>query len=298
MLKLFQSKNKKVTSVQDFSITAFEQPIQEVYEQIQAVFKRKFLQVQELCIRYVMANLDKRMYINFGMGNGKTLLCTALAILLATRTNSPVYIFTKGAYLAYRDHLKFSKLIKECGIPIAALNEPISSGISFINEKSLQYINQSRPDSLSKSYLIDDEYDKDLFGDGSKGLNLKLKALSLPIAVIAFTGSRLSDPERRLLKQELEIVEVAFPQLSELETVRVVHHQDLIVGSNLADCIIEKITEVCIDVPVIVVGQKNEMDMLEKKLSKMQEPKPVCYNLAKMMSGSKPKLALVHNIIE
>ena len=59
------------------------------------------------------------------MGNGKTLLCTALAILIVHKTKCPVYIFTKGSYLPYRDHLKFNKLIKECGIPIAALHEPI-----------------------------------------------------------------------------------------------------------------------------------------------------------------------------
>jgi len=39
------------------------------------------------------------MYINFGMGNGKTLLCAALAIMLAIKTNKPVYIFSKGTYL-------------------------------------------------------------------------------------------------------------------------------------------------------------------------------------------------------
>jgi len=53
--------------------------------------------------------------------------------------------------------------------------------------------------------LIDDEYDKYLFGEGCQGLNLKIKTLSLPIAVIAFSGSTLSDTEHRLLNEVLEV---------------------------------------------------------------------------------------------
>jgi preprotein translocase subunit SecA len=57
-----------------------------------------------------------RLFLNFGIGNGKTLLCTSLAIILGLRAEKPVIILGKQEYLPYRDHKKFKEMIKECGL--------------------------------------------------------------------------------------------------------------------------------------------------------------------------------------
>ncbi len=45
------------------------------------------------------------------MGNGKTLLCVAIAIIFAKLRNIPVFIVGKNAHLVLRDSKKFEPLI-------------------------------------------------------------------------------------------------------------------------------------------------------------------------------------------
>ena len=45
------------------------------------------------------------------MGNGKTLLCVAIAIIIAKLRNIPVFIIGKNAHLVLRDSKKFEQLI-------------------------------------------------------------------------------------------------------------------------------------------------------------------------------------------
>ena len=47
------------------------------------------------------------MLANFGIGNGKTLICAALAAFYALTENNPVIILGKSEHLVLRDEKNF-----------------------------------------------------------------------------------------------------------------------------------------------------------------------------------------------
>jgi preprotein translocase subunit SecA len=49
--------------------------------------------------------------MNIGIGNGKTLLCTSIAIIIALKFNKPVFVVSKNEHLILRDYKKYEDLI-------------------------------------------------------------------------------------------------------------------------------------------------------------------------------------------
>ena len=92
--------------------------------------------------------------------------------------------------------------------------------------------------------------------------------------------------------------EVRFPRINELEVSKVVHLPDLTIAGALSIAVIGKVQEFCATVPVIVIGHKNDMSAIEKEFNKNKDTLPVCYNLARMIGGKKPKLQIIHTTIE
>jgi hypothetical protein len=56
-----------------------------------------------MCINYLIYNDSRYNFINFGIGNGKTLLCVIIAILWSIHKKENVFIISKFDHLAIRD---------------------------------------------------------------------------------------------------------------------------------------------------------------------------------------------------
>lgn len=91
----------------------------------------KLYSSQILCINYIIDNVKLNHLINFGIGNGKTLLCISLAILLAKTNNHSVFVVSKNEHLVQRDFVKYEKIIKGLGLS-ANLN-------GFANDKGIYF---------------------------------------------------------------------------------------------------------------------------------------------------------------
>jgi hypothetical protein len=84
--------------------------------EIQDLLKFSFHYVQKLCLGYLSYNNDKRQFIQFGIGNGKTLLCFALGINFAKSTGASVFIIGKNEHLVLRDQKKYEGIIAKFGL--------------------------------------------------------------------------------------------------------------------------------------------------------------------------------------
>jgi len=121
-----------------------------------------------LCLNYILENIETNHFIQFGIGNGKTLLSTTLAILLATKMNLSVFIISKNEHLVQRDIKKYEKLILVMQLN-ANLNQISKQlGIYFytFNQVKSQMKQAKFMQQWQKSFVIVDEYDWILL-DGS-----------------------------------------------------------------------------------------------------------------------------------
>ena len=71
---------------------------------------------QLLCLNFLIGNLHSNNLICFGIGNGKTLLCTALAIVIAKQLQKSVFIVSKNEHLVSRDQKHFEKVVTKMGL--------------------------------------------------------------------------------------------------------------------------------------------------------------------------------------
>ena len=102
-----------------------------------------------------------RLFINFGIGNGKTLIATILGILLANKYKEPVVILSKYDHLVLRDQKKYSKLISSFGLATNINNITQKEGVYFYSEKNIVKLADSCKISCpwSSLIMIVDEYD-------------------------------------------------------------------------------------------------------------------------------------------
>jgi preprotein translocase subunit SecA len=85
-------------------------------ESLQQVLGFKLYSSQVLCINYLMSNPLVNHLVHFGIGNGKTLLCISLAVLLANKLAQSVFIVSKNEHLVQRDFKKYQRLIKSMNL--------------------------------------------------------------------------------------------------------------------------------------------------------------------------------------
>ena len=60
--------------------------------------------------------MDTNHFIEFGIGNGKTLLSIALAIIIARDYRKSVFIVGKNEHLVQRDIKKYEDIIRKMGL--------------------------------------------------------------------------------------------------------------------------------------------------------------------------------------
>jgi preprotein translocase subunit SecA len=114
-----------------------------------------------MCISYVLQHLDERcQFLNFGIGNGKSLLCTSIAIILRKIQPNNVIILNSSEYLTYRDYHKFKDCIDNCGLR-CSLNAPEARSITYMDEKNFKLLLKGKKQNFeaSKAIIIMDEYD-------------------------------------------------------------------------------------------------------------------------------------------
>lgn len=80
--------------------------------------------------------------MNFGIGNGKSLICSTLAIILKRVSNRSIIILNKSDYLTYRDYLKFKACIEECDLH-CSYNKYASNSIVYMDEKNLKLLKKT-----------------------------------------------------------------------------------------------------------------------------------------------------------
>jgi preprotein translocase subunit SecA len=85
-----------------------------------------------------MGNLKDNCFISFGMGNGKTLLCVAIAIIFAKLRGVPVFIIGKNAHLVLRDSKKFEQLILSMGLKTNTNQYSREPGVYYYTQKDLE----------------------------------------------------------------------------------------------------------------------------------------------------------------
>ena len=136
--------------------------------------------------------MDQRcQFLNFGIGNEKSLLCTTIAIILKTVNPNTVIILNKNEYLNYRDYSKFKDCIEECNLLPSYLKfEPNS--IVYADERSFKVLKkESQKDTNPhKSILIIDEYDQYFFDSkSSKSMLNSLMDVNLFSMIIGISGT-------------------------------------------------------------------------------------------------------------
>ena len=107
---------------------------------------------------------DRAVFLNFGIGNGKSLLCSTLAIILKKIQNKNVIILNKSDYLTYRDYQKFKNCIDSCDLRCSR-NSIEKNSIAYLDEKHFKLLcnGKLKGGSVEDSILILDEYDHFLF---------------------------------------------------------------------------------------------------------------------------------------
>lgn len=195
LVQRFKHLNAENSNVQAFDMSPYNETTGHLLQDIQSAFNRELHNLQLLCINYVLQSLEKgAAIVRFGIGCGKTLLATTLAILISSLLKKPTIILGKFEYLPYRDHRKFKALIKKCGISTTH-NELSKSGISFIDEAKFNELWKSAPTrkQMLGYCLINDEYDWYMFDDIKVStMQDKLLKLQQFQMFIGFSGSALS----------------------------------------------------------------------------------------------------------
>src|ERR1700722_9537042 len=87
-----------------------------------------------MCLNYLMRKSYKYAFINFGIGNGKTLLATSLAIATAIDLQKTVFILGKNEHLIFRDQKRFEPMIRKMGLNTNLNDYSTSLGIYYITE--------------------------------------------------------------------------------------------------------------------------------------------------------------------
>ena len=131
------------------------------------------------------------------MGNGKTLLCAAVAIIIAKLRNISVFIIGKDTHNVLRDSKKFEWLILSMGLK--------TNTNQYFREPGVYYYSQKELDDASKdseflkvwrqSVAVLDENDWLMFEGTVEQMEKTMKLFGQPSNVIGLTGSTMSNKE-------------------------------------------------------------------------------------------------------
>lgn len=135
---------------------------------IQEHLRFKFHLIQGLCLNYLTTFQKRYEFLQFGIGNGKTLLCVVMALYYAKKSNSPVLIIGRNEYLVLRDCKKFSPLISSLGLESNVNQFSSQAGVFYM---TMNKVTGMKKDKSFKQYwkqaiVIIDEYDWIIF-DGT-----------------------------------------------------------------------------------------------------------------------------------
>jgi hypothetical protein len=131
------------------------------------------------------------------MGNGKTLLCVAIAIIIAKLRNIPVFIIGKNAHLVLRDSKKFEQLILSMGLKTNTNQYSREPGVYYYAQKEHEAASKD-PEFLKvwrQSVAVLDENDWLMFEGTVEQMEKTMKLFGQPSNVIGLTGSTMSNKE-------------------------------------------------------------------------------------------------------
>ena len=131
------------------------------------------------------------------MGNGKTLLCVAIAIIIAKLRNIPIFIIGKNAHLVLRDSKKFEQLILSMGLKTNTNRYSREPGVYYYAQKEHEAASKD-PEFLKvwrQSVAVLDANDWLMFEGTVEQMEKTMKLFGQPSNVIGLTGSTMSNKE-------------------------------------------------------------------------------------------------------
>lgn len=101
LFTLFEKHNSHIPSVAKFNQAPQDKRlwVSSELEKLQQVLGFNHYCSQVMCINYILSSLQENHLMHFGIGNGKTLICLTLAILIARTKMCPVFIIGKNEHL-------------------------------------------------------------------------------------------------------------------------------------------------------------------------------------------------------
>ncbi|KEJ82674.1 hypothetical protein OXYTRIMIC_191 [Oxytricha trifallax] len=207
--------------------------------------------------------VELKVYFHqFWVGNGKTLLCSTYAILLAQQYKEPVFVIGKNEHLVLRDEKNFEKLIISSSLNVNVNQYSSLPGVYYLTQKVLENVsaNQDFKDIWKNSFVIIDEYDWILLEGCVNQIGDLLDLISTAKGIVGFTGSVISQKELSCLKVAFDAQETVFPKLSCLMGDKRIKLQQELVSSNQVDYC-KRIYETCLKycklTPVLIVAQQS-----------------------------------------
>jgi hypothetical protein len=163
-----------------------------------------------------MENLKDNCFISFGMGNGKTLLCVAIAIIFAKLRKIPVFIIGKNAHLVLRDSKKFEQLILSMGLKTNTNQYSREPGVYYYTQKDLETASSNGEFSKvwRQSVAVLDENDWLMFEGTVEQMAKMMKLFRQPSSVVGLTGSTMSNKELGCLMKVFSASPIKFPTLA------------------------------------------------------------------------------------
>ncbi|CDW82389.1 UNKNOWN [Stylonychia lemnae] len=236
LLKLFETKNNDNDQVKQFSLKNDQDKLEAslTLERLQKHLGFKLYESQILCMNYIQSYLKSNHFIQFGIGNGKTLLSITLAIMISIDTQNSVFIVSKNEHLVQRDIKKYESLIQKMNLNCNLNQCSKALGIYFYTQSSLkkQLSNSKFQQSWSESIVIVDEYDWIFFDGSIKTIVDNVKDYSKAKNVIGFSGSELNLKEIKCLELVFKCTPVVFPTLDQLKGSKKIQRNDILISSN------------------------------------------------------------------
>ncbi|KEJ82377.1 hypothetical protein OXYTRIMIC_535 [Oxytricha trifallax] len=235
----------------------------------------QFLSLQKLCINYSLHDAKPYQFYNFGIGNGKTLLCATLAILLTNDNQKSTIIIGKNDYLVLRDEKRFSDVIIKSGLNINYNQFEDKLGVYYMTQKHFDSLTQDDNflRQLESSIVILDEYDWLLFDGQPAYMFETINHLKRASKLIGLTGSILTQKEQTCLDSSFGVQEVKFPTLNSLKADKKTHHQDLLFNqqqSEFCKYLYELSMKQTLVTPLIIVASTSYV-MIEHYFKKFKE---------------------------
>jgi hypothetical protein len=195
----------------------------------------EFHTVQKLCLNFITSNIKTNIFSKFGIGNGKTLLCTALAVYLVSTEKVPVFVVSKNDHLILRDHKRFEKMLTSMDLHSAVNLCTEEPGIFYYSQRKLeaQFLTEDFMPIWRKAIVVLDEYDWVLLDGSVDTMASTLVAFSEASRVFGFSGSTLSSHELKNINSVFKPLMVEYPTMVKLERETKTHVPDELIATNL-----------------------------------------------------------------